>query len=184
MLFRILSRGNSSNGLLLLTFCACVPLCTRRKKVNAYQPHYPSFCKLVPVALKQPVFLCTNLYTAKKSYFALSALSEFLLVRCYLRSCAIMYTAKKSYFALSALSEFLQACSGCSNKQPVFLCTTLYIAIPIQVATKKQPLIKGLFFCQITLVLLHLRLFQQLVRPYFFLRLYARKNKFHSRALR
>ena len=31
-------------------------------------------------------------------------------------------------------------------KQPVFLCTTLYIAIPIQVATKKQSLIKRTVF--------------------------------------
>ncbi len=95
---------------------------------------------------------CAIMYTAKKSYFALSALSEFL------QACAgCLKAAGFSYVLvctrrlkipshLRTLSEFLQACAGCSNKQPVFLCTTLYIAIPILVATKKQPLIKRTVF--------------------------------------
>ena len=38
---------NSSNGLLLLTFCACVLICTRRKKVNALSKDFSTVGELL-----------------------------------------------------------------------------------------------------------------------------------------
>ena len=54
----------------------------------------------MPVAaISSRFFLCTSLYTAKKSYFALSSLSEFLRALSYLRSCTNLYTSLKNSVA-------------------------------------------------------------------------------------
>ena len=99
----------------------------------------------MPVAvISSRFFLCTSLYTAKKSYFALSSLSEFLRVSagCSKSSrfflCTIVYTAKKSYLALSSLSEFLQACAGwlkAAGFSYYFRCHT-WVAHPTGCATQ------------------------------------------------
>ena len=98
--------------------------------------------------------LCASLYTAKKSYFALSSLFAFLRTLSYLRSCTILYTslknsvasthairvftnelcaslytAKKSYFALSSLFAFPRALRYLRS------CTTLYTSLKNSVAS-------------------------------------------------
>ena len=42
---------------------------------------------------------------------------------------------KKSYFALSSLSEFLRVCAGCSKKQPVFLYAKIFSLLVLTLST-------------------------------------------------
>ena len=59
---------NSSNGLLLLTFCACVLICTRRKKVNALSNDFSTVGELL-VSNKSNVYVSPQIGT--KSIFIL-----------------------------------------------------------------------------------------------------------------
>ena len=58
--------------------------------------------------------------------------------------CTSLYTAKKSYFALSSLSEFLRVSAGCSNKQPVFLYAKIFSLLVLTLSTLlSEPLWRG-----------------------------------------
>ena len=57
-----------------------------------------------------------------------------------------MYTAKESYKQKAHYPSFCKLVPVAAISSRFFLCTTLYIAISIQVATKKQPLIKRTVF--------------------------------------
>ena len=98
----------------------------------------------MPVAVKSSrFFLCTSLYTAKKSYFALSSLSEFLRVsagcskkqpvfftsppegevdtKCRVRGIIkYLYTSLKNSVASTHAIRVSESYTGCSKKQPVF----------------------------------------------------------------
>ena len=57
-----------------------------------------------------------------------------------------MYTAKKSYFALSSLSEFLRASAGCSNKQPVFLYAKIFSLLVLTLSALLSAIFELVYF--------------------------------------
>ena len=61
--------------------------------------------------------------------------------------CTSLYTAKKSYFALSSLSEFLRASAGCSKKQPVFLYAKIFSLLVLTLSTLLSAISVVIIFC-------------------------------------
>ena len=66
--------------------------------------------------------------------------------------CTSLYTAKKSYFALSSLSEFLRASAGCSNKQPVFVYAKIVSLLILTLSTLLSAIFVVIEFCARVLI--------------------------------
>ena len=75
--------------------------------------------------------LCASLYTAKKSYFALSSLFAFLRTLSYLRSCTTLYTSLKNSVAPThAIRVFTnELCASLYTAKKILLRIKLIICV-------------------------------------------------------